>query len=1306
MDIDLSSIRMELPDPQPGTSDDKAEAPAPERTEAKAEIISSNDGKATDFMAMLTLALSHVTPWIHLQPSTGIQTDILRGATFAPHYSFCLGTGAFSFVEMHALTDRQILKGKVYGPGHLVALKRYPLAMDARDDRYNIRSECYDFIRNELRVATCLKEPHENICQLLFIGWEDHTPVPVLGFELAHYGTVKDVLRSPDYTKFPDLGLRLVADTARGLDALHKRGIVHGDVKPGNILVFHHHDPQRRIVAKLADFSGSIVKSRQQRGEWSPVGGTHVWRAPECYGSIAYDVVKTDIYSFGLTALTILARVPSKRGIFSSSLTGVGECFLARVPEGVDLVEFATALKCAKEDLVLQHALSWADTFLDDPALSEFVEWLLQATVRVDPEDRLSMSEILGRADKELGPEALPKNDSGNSSLERMMFGMLSMFGGGGEQLDDDSTVVSPAQLDDPRVQSASYYFQRRVFNALKAVAQPALDVQFVTVDIDSSKEATKYRILELMQRQLEVADYNGQGAAAVKRALLAAHRMVDSLVNTGFGTRRDLREGLRYASVSGRTGRLLSVLYFTIIDRTLRYDRDSVPAPRLLWLVMTASGGYPKSPHLIRGQYPNLAGAMEILIRGPGGISGRVLRNMAADFDDPEEEVHYLRDTPVEDLPTWYPYRPLGASALCHAAAYGCTLELVESLVTEKVDQDEVELALLMAAKGGYGSIVRLLLGRGAKGTAVDRKDKATALHYLAFVRDDFVGDLAKTLVNNDSSQLSVECPLSPAISSETMTNFGGSPMCCAVVTDNQVLGLALVELHKAAGIPVPDFSLVIRRATGSYQEPILSTLIENAAVLEERGVPLAHVQLDALLSLSLEGINVVDMGIHLEKCGEAQRKTIDALLTAGADPCRGGGDSYPDPYDVAVRGDFLDLLKPLVAFAVGKGVDPKAIFSDVSRFKGKTAIETSICTASWDVFNYLIDAKFCSLDDAFASGDQNALHISATIGDVRFIGPILDAGVSLLEFTSTGYRPFDLAIIARHYDYAQALYEHCSPLDRQKILSADERGFPTFSRLIYSARTCYRHVIDMEAIRLLDVLGAFTIYYNEVTKDTLIRELARTAYSFTRPDSAAFDNSLLKLVISRTAADILNQRDQFGIAPVHYMILNANLPGLALLLGHPDVDINIAAQPPQDGRDLGLETGDTPLDVAAMMRHSPDPHHTVRGGAREVAAYRANVEGIITLLQQKNAKESRGYFFKMAVKDVLGVPDALKITYMYPERATRAGVWRGPERWVEDAPKAGAWPMKLGEGVDNVVGLSARQDEDYELAGLFLPF
>lgn len=854
----------------------------------------------------------------------------------------------------------------------------------------------------------------------------------------------------------------------------------------------------------------------------------------------------------------------------------------------------------------------------------------------------------------------------------------------------------------DPRIQSAKFHFQYRVFNALKAAAQPAIDVEFTTTDIDSSGKVDKSHIGELMGSNLTVAKYNGHTPEAVQRALLAAHRVADSLVNTGFGTRRDVKEGLRYLSVSGRTGRLLSVLFFTIIDQALDYDRSSIPAPRLLWLILSASGGYQSASSFISNRHPKLVDITRSLILGPGGVSGRAIRSRGADFDDPEEEVLYLQHTSPDNLPSWYHYRSLGTSALCHAAAFGCPLNLIESLLAAQVNEDELELALLMAVKGGYGLVARCLLEHGAKGSAVDHKEQATALHYLAFVRADFVGDLAKVLItNNGSSQLSALCANLPPISCETMSSFGGSPMHCAVVTNNRALAVALIELHKSSGTPIIDFASVLEGVAGTHQEPVLSALIDNAAVLSDSGAPLSAVQLSALLSTCLEGINIVNMGMHLGNCWQAQQESISTLLAAGADPNLPGMPHH-DAFDVAIRGDLLDSLKKLIAYAEGKGVDPKAIFLDIKRFRGKTAIETSIGSASWNVFNYLLDNKICVLDDASASGDQNILHISATIGDVRFINRILEAGVSLLQFTKTGYRPFDLAIVARNYDYAKALCERLSESDRQKIIGTDDNGFPTFSRLVYAARTSYRQVVDMEAIRLLDSLGALSVYYNEKTQDTLVRELARTAYSYTRPDSATFDNSLLKLMIDRSPVELLNQRDELGIAPLHYMILNANLFGVALLLEHPGVDINITANPPE-GRDLGFKTDDMPLDFAAQVRHAPDPRHAVRGGSREVAMYRANVEGIINLLQRKGAKESSGYFQTMMLKDILGIPDALKLSYLYSSQATAQGRrWRGPERWVEDGAQAGIWPMKLGHGVDNVAELVQPEDDEDELGGL----
>ncbi|KAL8646234.1 MAG: hypothetical protein Q9226_006952 [Calogaya cf. arnoldii] len=106
--------------------------------------------------------------------------------------------------------------------------------------------------------------------------------------------------------------LFLAADVADGLAALHSFGIVHGDLKPANVLLFldaesaAEHEPggqSPRLVAKVGDFgySGTVSSEDDVRG------GTHFWNAPECLDCCDDEELKAfathqsrDIYSFGL----------------------------------------------------------------------------------------------------------------------------------------------------------------------------------------------------------------------------------------------------------------------------------------------------------------------------------------------------------------------------------------------------------------------------------------------------------------------------------------------------------------------------------------------------------------------------------------------------------------------------------------------------------------------------------------------------------------------------------------------------------------------------------------------------------------------------------------------------------------------------------------------------------------------------------------------------------------------------------------------------------------------------------------------
>jgi serine/threonine protein kinase len=83
---------------------------------------------------------------------------------------------------------------------------------------------------------------------------------------------------------------------------LHSCGIVHGDVKPGNVLVFNIQGSYR---AKVADFSHSAFDKGASR-QLLP-GGTAKYAAPEWRDWMTFDDLKrTDMYSFGLVFASIL----------------------------------------------------------------------------------------------------------------------------------------------------------------------------------------------------------------------------------------------------------------------------------------------------------------------------------------------------------------------------------------------------------------------------------------------------------------------------------------------------------------------------------------------------------------------------------------------------------------------------------------------------------------------------------------------------------------------------------------------------------------------------------------------------------------------------------------------------------------------------------------------------------------------------------------------------------------------------------------------------------------------------------------
>jgi serine/threonine protein kinase len=188
----------------------------------------------------------------------------------------------------------------------------------------------------ELRVlSNDLLRFHHNIVDLLAISWEevqdepinDHATKPsldsvsikpLLVVELAYptYPTLGEYYtfaRSHEETISADVRVSLLSDVADALSAIHKCAVMHGDIKPQNVLIFRRRQ-DGSLIAKISDFGGCYVSEEmeqtnpQLKSYTYNLAGTEYWNAPEAASREhpGFSRETRDYYSLGLLAFYIL----------------------------------------------------------------------------------------------------------------------------------------------------------------------------------------------------------------------------------------------------------------------------------------------------------------------------------------------------------------------------------------------------------------------------------------------------------------------------------------------------------------------------------------------------------------------------------------------------------------------------------------------------------------------------------------------------------------------------------------------------------------------------------------------------------------------------------------------------------------------------------------------------------------------------------------------------------------------------------------------------------------------------------------
>ncbi len=211
--------------------------------------------------------------------------------------------------------EKQLAQGgmaEVYLGTHLT-LDR-PVAIKVMHSYVESDEEMKMRFQREAKVVAALRHP--NIVQIYDFDTADGHPYIVMeyirGPSLAAY--LKN-LHERNERMQPQHIARLMSKLANALDYAHEQGVIHRDIKPGNILLHVKAGESRsmftdQIEPIITDFGLVRIIHATTQTASGLVSGTPAYISPEQAQGLKVDH-RTDIYSFGVILYEILAgRVP------------------------------------------------------------------------------------------------------------------------------------------------------------------------------------------------------------------------------------------------------------------------------------------------------------------------------------------------------------------------------------------------------------------------------------------------------------------------------------------------------------------------------------------------------------------------------------------------------------------------------------------------------------------------------------------------------------------------------------------------------------------------------------------------------------------------------------------------------------------------------------------------------------------------------------------------------------------------------------------------------------------------------------